>query len=100
MPDFRHKKRLSQMLRKPHLVRAHAAMVIAQNKFMIEQIMDLSKKILSPSAVRDISKKVYGDEMTRFEKLKDDAVIAINEICVLHPAYRKKLNEAIEKSIK
>lgn len=95
MPDFRQKKRLSQMLRKPHLVRAHAAMAVSQNKYLIEQIMDMSQRMITPSLVRALSAEMYRNFEHRLDRLRDDAVIAINEICVLHPAYRKKLNQAI-----
>lgn len=99
MPDFRAKKRISQLFRKPHRLLSAHTQNMESHRMLVEQIMYLRSMMLTPSQAMDISKQVYSDVMVRFEKLKDDAVIAINELCVLHPAYRKKLNDAINKSI-
>lgn len=101
MPDFRAKKRASQMLRKPSRMSTAriGAQAMENHRLLVEQIMHLRSMMLTPSQARGISRQVYGDEMARFEKLRDDAVVAINELCVLNPRYRKKLNEAIKKSL-
>ena len=103
MPDFRQKLRISQMLRHPHRVNRHvASMTIAvseQHKFMIERIIEISNHMVTTQQVKNIYQEAYGNEGKRLEKLRDDAVITINEICSLHPAYRKKLNQAIKKTI-
>jgi hypothetical protein len=99
MPDFRQKRRISQMLRQPKQLGNRAAGLIASNSVLLETIISMRKAMLSPGQVRQISKEVYGDEGRRLEKLRDDAVIAINEICILHPAYRTKINRAVKEAI-